>query len=64
LEPSYEIVLENHFHKFPRRARQAVKLQVYGPVIEDAKVSKSPILVNRKIAEIVPIQEPQDSIGF
>jgi hypothetical protein len=24
LEPSHEVVLENHFHKFPRRARQAV----------------------------------------
>jgi hypothetical protein len=33
---------------------QVVKLQIHSRVNDDAKVSKSPIWVNRKIAEYVP----------
>jgi len=43
LEPSHEVVLEKYFHRFPRRARQVVKLQIHRRVNDDAKVSKSPI---------------------
>jgi hypothetical protein len=40
-------------HKSPRSARQVVELFSYGRDNDDAKVSKSPIRVNKKIAEIV-----------
>jgi hypothetical protein len=54
MEPSYSMLLENPFHKSPRRARQVVELFNYEKENDDAKISKFPIWVNRKIAEIVP----------
>jgi hypothetical protein len=49
LEPSHFIILENPLHKFPRKARQVVKLNIYGRINTDANLSKSFISVNRKM---------------
>jgi len=52
LEPSYSIVLENHFHKSPIIARSSYWVASLRKENDDAKISKSPIWVNRKIAGI------------
>jgi hypothetical protein len=47
-----------HFINPPEEQGQAVDLFSYGKENDDAKVSKSPILVNMKIAESVPLYAP------
>jgi len=44
---------ESHFINPPKMQGQVIRMAVYRLAYDDAKVSKSPILVNRKIAECV-----------
>jgi hypothetical protein len=55
LEPSYWILLENPFHKSSRSTRASCQAGRLVLGNDDAKVSKSPIWVNKKIAESVPL---------
>jgi hypothetical protein len=42
----------------PEVQRHVVRLLIYERNIDDDKVSKSPIMVNRKIAEYMPCKQP------
>jgi hypothetical protein len=56
--------LKIHFINPPEVQGQVFGLVFYQQDNDGAKISKSPIWVNRKIAEIVPVQKLQKSTGF
>jgi hypothetical protein len=61
---SYGHLLKNPFHKSSRSTRASCQVGRLGLGNDGAKVSKSSILVNARMAEYVPFQNPAQKVTW